>query len=141
MSDDQQQTHPFWWIITNDRPRDQQGASHGRNENSHVEPTSRPNRKMVEICPGTWTHLRGTAETRECISRDFYIPTSCSSCSSEMFCIQDVEYVLCPSCRVVNPMEEGIYTSYCEGGLGLGFTLEDLRINLELLLTEQDKTS
>mmetsp|Transcript_30550 Transcript_30550/g.63791 ORF Transcript_30550/g.63791 Transcript_30550/m.63791 type:complete len:439 (-) Transcript_30550:400-1716(-) len=84
---------------------------------------------LVEISPGVQVKLRGAAETKECVRRDFFLPTKCFSCDLEMFCIQDAAYVLCPQCRVVNPLtevDEG--QEGCEGGLGLGFTMDDLAL-------------
>eukprot|EP00527_Entomoneis_sp_CCMP2396_P001226 CAMPEP_0198151822 /NCGR_PEP_ID=MMETSP1443-20131203/57269_1 /TAXON_ID=186043 /ORGANISM="Entomoneis sp., Strain CCMP2396" /LENGTH=216 /DNA_ID=CAMNT_0043817639 /DNA_START=90 /DNA_END=740 /DNA_ORIENTATION=- len=80
---------------------------------------------MIEISPGIRARLRGAAETRDCIGRDFFMPSLCNSCSLEMFCIQDAAYVLCPQCRVVNPISD-VDEDFCEGGLGMGFTIEDL---------------
>ena len=80
---------------------------------------------MVEISPGVKVKLRGAKETRECVRRDFFLPTVCFSCEMQMFVIQDASFVLCPQCRVVNPLETED-SVFGEGGLGLGFTMEDL---------------
>ena len=40
-------------------------------------------------------------------------------------CIMDANYVVCPSCKVVSPLEAGADKDY-HGGVGLGFTFEDL---------------
>ena len=53
-----------------------------------------------------------------------------------MCCIMDASYVLCPVCKVVNPMEGS--ADGLEGGVGLGFTLDDLReFQSEILLRRQ----
>jgi len=79
----------------------------------------------VEIAPGLKTHLRGYEETKACVGRDFFLPCLCYSCTMNLFCIMDANYVICPVCRVVSPLEGGADLDY-RGGVGLGFTLNDL---------------
>ena len=107
-------------------------------ERHHHHPTTTPQdipRKTVEISPGVVVPLRGAAETRECVKRDFFIPTQCVSCQLEdLFVVQDAAYVLCPVCRVVNPLTTPT-ADHEYGGLGLGFTMDELAsIHQELLL-------
>jgi hypothetical protein len=104
-------------------------------------------RRTIEISPGVYVQLRGAEETWDCIGRDFFMPCKCFGCSHELCCIQDADYVLCPQCRVVSPMDATFYSSEStnanaaasststststddighEGGVGLGFTLDDL---------------
>ena len=78
----------------------------------------------IEIAPGVTARLRGSAETFECVERDFYLPVNCFCCSQELCCIMDAGYVICPTCRVVSPMDNGVGN---EGGVGLGFSFDDLR--------------
>jgi hypothetical protein len=79
----------------------------------------------LEIAPGHYARLRGADETWACVERDFYMPVTCFACTSELCCIQDATYVLCPTCRVVSPMD-GTMDPNHDGGVGLGFTMEDL---------------
>lgn len=81
--------------------------------------------KTVEISPGVFARLRGAHETWDCIQRDFYQPVKCMGCTVDLCCIQDADYVICPLCRVVGPMDTGDYPGK-KGGVGLGFTLEEL---------------
>lgn len=102
---------------------------------------------MVEIAPGVYAPLRGSHETWRAIQRDFYRPTTCVVCgcggggsgsgtdgdATTLFVIQDASYVLCPICRVVGPVEPDPDSSggggggaAKAGGVGLGFTHEDL---------------
>jgi hypothetical protein len=102
-------------------------------------------RRTIEISPGVHVRLRGAEETWDCIGRDFFIPCLCFGCSVELCCIQDADYVLCPKCRAVSPMDTTSYGSESanaiadassgpastagtvhEGGIGLGFTFDDL---------------
>lgn len=78
----------------------------------------------IEITPGFTARLRGAEETWRAIENDFYLPAPCFCCQTdELFCIMDASFVLCPSCKVVSPMEEGSM----DGGVGLGFTHAQLR--------------
>jgi hypothetical protein len=99
-------------------------------------------RRTIEISPGVYVQLRGAEETWDCIKRDFFMPCTCYDCLRELCCIQDADYVLCPKCRVVSPMDTTFYGSQSsnataasstsaasieqEGGVGLGFTFDDL---------------
>ena len=80
---------------------------------------------QIEIAPGIMARLRGAQETWSCVENDFYLPTTCFCCSSDLFCIMDANYVLCPMCKVVSPLE-GCATGM-DGGVGLGFTFDDLQ--------------
>mmetsp|Transcript_4208 Transcript_4208/g.8778 ORF Transcript_4208/g.8778 Transcript_4208/m.8778 type:complete len:445 (-) Transcript_4208:56-1390(-) len=80
---------------------------------------------MVEISPGVRVPLRGAAETKDCVRYDHFVPCQCCSCDLEMLCIKDAEYVLCPSCRVINPLSPDNEISKGTG-LGLGFTWNEL---------------
>lgn len=74
--------------------------------------------------------LRGAAETKEAIARDYFIPLECFACQETIFCIRDADYVICPACRTVSPlMEEEVSVlegEVREGGVGLGFTFDGL---------------
>lgn len=75
----------------------------------------------VAIAPGLTARLRRVQETEACIVNDFYIPTLCAVCSTDLFCIMDANYVLCPQCKVVGRLEGGADLEY-DGGIGIGFT-------------------
>ena len=98
--------------------------------------------QTIEIAPGTHARLRGAQETWECVERDFYMPVTCILCNMDLCCIMDANYVLCPSCRVVSPMEGsgGTEGGKADGGVGLGFTFEDLqRWQMEILQKRNEK--
>ena len=96
---------------------------------------------MVEIFPGERVPLRRTHETMQAVSVDFYRSTGCLSCSMDVFCIADVNYVICPGCRVISP----VAGEFFEGrpirrhGLGLGFTCESLFKMQSEILQERTK--
>ena len=81
--------------------------------------------KSIEVLPGQFLRLRGADETWRAIACDFYMPCACVCCSLTLFCVQDACFVLCPDCRVISPMEGIAYEGH-EGGVGLGFTMEEL---------------
>jgi hypothetical protein len=84
-------------------------------------PTKRDNTQQapaIEIAPGHFAKLRGSAETLRAIQCDFIRPCSCLCCHAHLGCIHDASYVLCPDCLVVNPLEGSLGGS---GGVGLGF--------------------
>ena len=84
-----------------------------------------PECTRVEVAPGIKARLRGAKETMECVENDFFLPTTCFCCSQDLFCIMDASFVLCPKCRVISPMEGS--ADGLEGGVGIGFTFDDLR--------------
>lgn len=79
--------------------------------------------QKIQVAPGEWLPLRGAAETWAAVQSDFYMPTGCVCCEQTIFCIQDAAFVLCPICKVVSP---GFGEEAMEGGVGLGFTMEEL---------------
>jgi hypothetical protein len=100
-------------------------------------------RAMIEIEPGFFSPLRGADETFDAVKYDFYTPTECFCCSETIFCIQDADYILCPTCRVVSPVfttttpehdhrhsvdgnNDDNTNPKRQGGVGLGFTYQDL---------------
>jgi hypothetical protein len=89
-----------------------------------IEPT-RKNMVKIEVYPGEFLRLRGADETWHAIKYDFYMPCICICCNLTLFCIQDAIFVLCPTCRIVSPLEGVVLDGY-DGGVGLGFTIEEL---------------
>jgi hypothetical protein len=97
-------------------------------------PTQAKQPVEVEIGPGIWMELRGADETWTAIMNGAYCPATCFGCSLELLCVLDAEYVLCPECRVVNPIFEddmGMRAELLSSdqkvfGVGLGFKPDDL---------------
>jgi hypothetical protein len=85
----------------------------------------KPITKKIEVSPGEFLQLRGAKETWKAIKDDFYMPCACIYCDLTLLCIQDAEFVLCPSCHVVTPLE-GVTFDGRDGGVGMGFTIEEL---------------
>jgi len=83
---------------------------------------------LIEISPGVFEPLRPASETVKAVRVDFYVPIPCFGCTQDIFCIADAKYVICPTCRVVSPIEAGALEgrSLKQHGLGLGFSCESL---------------
>jgi hypothetical protein len=82
----------------------------------------------IAVSPGHEARLRGAAETWQAIQQDFYLPCVCLDCEASLFCILDAWLVLCPHCRVINPIghDNGDMAANPDGGVGLGITSETL---------------
>jgi hypothetical protein len=72
---------------------------------------------QIEIAPGIFKPLRGSEETWKAIETGNIVPTACLSCSLSLHCLDDAEYVICPACQVVGPVE------CCLQGFGRGIGL------------------
>mmetsp|Transcript_12037 Transcript_12037/g.23122 ORF Transcript_12037/g.23122 Transcript_12037/m.23122 type:complete len:323 (-) Transcript_12037:22-990(-) len=91
---------------------------------SHYHHDQHHHHQYMEIAPGQHVRLRGAKETWQCVENDAYLPTTCFSCDTDLCCIMDASYVLCPLCKVVSPVEG--WAGGPDGGVGLGFTYQDL---------------
>jgi hypothetical protein len=78
---------------------------------------------FIEVSPGVRARLRDAQETWAWIQKDFYRPISCSGCLTELCTVKDADYVLCSACQVLSSTDSNSH----DGGVGLGFTLDDLR--------------
>lgn len=59
----------------------------------------------VEITPGVFAPLRGSEETMQALQTGHVAPAECMCCGLELICIADAEFVLCPECKVVSPLD------------------------------------
>ena len=107
-------------------PQDQHSHLHDSNSsmslNSSIHSSSRP---ILEVAPGVFLPLRGADETRQAVKEDKFISHKCTECHRELFCIADAAQILCPACQYVQPLW-GSDALENEGGVGLGFTVDDL---------------
>jgi Zn ribbon nucleic-acid-binding protein len=74
-------------------------------------------RFQVELLPGHHVPLIGTEETMQAFCEDNVINVECSSCQMFLYCKRTAEMVMCPGCRMISPIDEGL------GGEGLGLGL------------------
>ncbi|CAB9519556.1 expressed unknown protein [Seminavis robusta] len=90
-----------------------------------------PQPGMIEICPGLSVPLRGSDETRNAVANKFYATNIlCFGCATEICTIADVQYTICPHCKIISPVEDDTFDGEkleYRWGLGLGFTRDDLR--------------
>ena len=94
-------------------------------------PESQP--KMIQVSPGVSMRLRDANETKQAIKDDNFTPCLCWACQESIFCIADASYVVCPVCQSIGPMMDTGDSSWgsfdiVDGGVGLGFTIEDLEV-------------
>lgn len=78
------------------------------------------------IAPGVTARLRGAAETLAAVAADCYTLATCWVCQTNLGCVANAAYVLCPACRSVSPLQ--VDDNYSVDGVGLGFTLEQLQM-------------
>lgn len=95
----------------------------------------KPNRPLLEVAPGLFMNLMGTDETMKAIQNGEITITSCVVCGMDVHCHNASEYVLCPDCRVVSPvnqLDNGGDNTPQQGGLvGLGVKTEMLITMME----------
>lgn len=82
----------------------------------------------IEVSPGYYLRIRGAAETNRAIQQGRVRPTVCSCCTTQLYCIMVAEYVICPTCREMSPVDFKHNNGLGEvGGVGLGLTPESLQ--------------
>jgi len=75
----------------------------------------------VEITPGVYAPLRGSDETWYALRTGNVADMHCLCCLALLYCISDAEYVLCPECKVISPVElcsTGVFNSDGSSGYG-----------------------
>ena len=101
----------------------QSNSNNNKNSNNR-EQQHRPREQQcgleLEIQPGLFVPLRGSEETLDAMNNGFILQTVCFACTMKVLCIADSEYVLCPVCKVVSPIEHNLGS-----GTGVGLGLED----------------
>jgi len=82
----------------------------------------------IEVSPGYYLRIRGAAETNRAIQQGRVRPTVCSCCTNQLYCIMVAEYVICPTCREISPVDFKHNNSLGQvGGVGLGLTPDSLQ--------------
>jgi hypothetical protein len=104
------------------------GGGGSRDGGSGFEPPPRFRTTEIEIAPGVYMPLRGSEETMTAIERGSVTRTNCFSCTSELHCLDDAEYILCPVCRVVGPVDSSFDRREMRVyGVGLGILPDQMR--------------
>lgn len=101
-----------------DRSRGQQEPSASTNYADGND--GEKDRVLVEVMPGEFVPLRGSAETWKAVRMGHTTQATCFGCMLPLVCINDADMVMCPGCRFVSPVD-GIGG----GGLGLGMREEE----------------
>lgn len=84
-------------------------------------------RTIVDIMPGFRAPLVGVRESLEAYRADRCFHTTCTECSTFLYCIITAHLVLCPQCKAISPTSKHIPTLQEESTtLGLGLTVEHL---------------
>ena len=96
-----------------------------------------PRRSRIEVSPGHYLPLRGSAETLAAVESGMARAVQCVACSATLLCVPDAELVICPDCRLLSPLatSKQAYGSsaqqpgvqYNVGGVGLGLKVESQR--------------
>jgi hypothetical protein len=71
--------------------------------------------RTIPLSPDLSVPLRGSIETWQAIRHGCTVAVTCSDCNTELHAIEDAEYIVCPDCWMVGPVEETI------GGIALEF--------------------
>ena len=82
--------------------------------------------KEIEVAPGEFMRLRGAVETLDAIEHDFFTASDCVICQQTILCIADADFLLCPLCKTVSPVDASRSPSRYDCSVGLGFTPADL---------------
>eukprot|EP00978_Attheya_sp_CCMP212_P037455 scaffold176631_cov50-Attheya_sp.AAC.2 len=61
-------------------------------------------RTDLEISPGEYMPLRGSAETWDALEKGFIQTVNCWGCQCSLDCIRDAQLVICPECRTLSPI-------------------------------------
>ena len=67
-------------------------------------PPLAPQQTQVEVSPGVFLPLRGTQETLMALRTGDTLVLECFLCKVELCCVDDSEWVLCPDCRILTPV-------------------------------------
>jgi len=85
-------------------------------DNCDIAPPSEPKR-MVQVTDTLELPLHGANETTVALETGNAVTVVCVVCRATLRCISIAQYVLCPECRCLTPLED---THSAKGGVGLG---------------------
>jgi hypothetical protein len=100
----------------------QQLHSMQQQQQQQQQPRRRSHSLQIEIAPGVWAPLRGAEETLAAVEDGNVEQCECILCTTQLLCIADAEYVLCPECKVVIPLPVSRPDAR---GVGLGMLLDE----------------
>jgi hypothetical protein len=91
----------------------------------HVPNTPVPPRRGIEVSPGVILPLHGAQETLCAVEEGRMLCTSCILCNKSLQCINLADYVLCPACHGISPIEEHKKRKDARFPSGVGLGLAD----------------
>jgi len=90
-------------------------------EEVQVDSEEEEDRMLIEVTPGNYVPLRGSAEIWDAVLNDQTIECLCFGCCTQLVTVNDADMIMCVSCHTVSPVEGGTGG----GGLGLGMKNDD----------------
>ena len=94
-----------------------------------TQPTldSKTNTPYITIAPGVKARFRGAKETYTSVlvERDV-VMSLCYNCNQEIYTLANAQYIFCPHCKVVSPLDSAKRCGRNGGGVGLGFTKQEM---------------
>jgi hypothetical protein len=102
---------------------DNTSAANKERENDHEswsssdieEPHTREKQRMVQVTADLELPLHGAKEMCQALRTGNTVPVVCLICFASLRCIDIAQYVVCPDCRCLTPLETN-----SSGGVGLG---------------------
>jgi hypothetical protein len=81
------------------------------------------NQIEIEISPGVMLPMRGAGETEQAVRLGKVRVTMCFCCQVPLTVIETAEFVYCPACLVIGPLDfDRLKDGSVVGGVGLGLT-------------------
>lgn len=89
--------------------------------------------RRIPLSPDVTVPLRGATETWQAIKHEGTIATMCIDCGADLHVIEDAEYIACPDCWMVGPVQQNVggIAFECDGssdnyGIGLGVKAQEV---------------
>jgi len=90
-------------------------------EEEEEEDGEEEERMLVEVTPGNYVPLRGSAEIWDAVLSDNTVECFCFGCTLQLVTVSNADMVMCVACHTISPVDGGLDG----GGLGLGMKGED----------------
>mmetsp|Transcript_16428 Transcript_16428/g.31217 ORF Transcript_16428/g.31217 Transcript_16428/m.31217 type:complete len:288 (+) Transcript_16428:120-983(+) len=99
--------------IDEDEPLLEACADH-HHDHEHESSESSNDTVEIEIFPGVFKPLRGSQETQHAWDNGLCAQVSCVVCEAELAYVWDCEFVICPVCRAVVPVDASVSGGFDE---------------------------
>jgi len=106
-----------------------QFLQYNQRQNSDSDTSMGMESLMIEIMPGLSEPLRGSAETIKAHMSGDIMKIHCVCCDTDISCVGDAAYVLCPNCTVVSPAPSESANGRSSWGVGLGFLADQFQVD------------